>query len=119
MHREDVSVRAMPGWGRSAVVLVAPAVVAQAVGTRWKLATRHRGGLGADAKDEPVPPTTAGRRIGVEAGDRIALRAFGRPGPGELRALVSSVGHMGARHPATIGEVLAGQSERGNRRQGV
>src|SRR5579883_2359591 len=62
--------------------------------------------------NDPVPPTGAGRSIGVVAGYDKTLRPLGSTIPGEMRRTISTriphpVEHLSLRHSLSIFQIVA------------
>ncbi|MBW8485785.1 winged helix-turn-helix domain-containing protein [Actinomadura sp. PM05-2] len=86
VHGEHVAVRVAGGRGGAAERLdpVVRTGLHADLGTGGPGAGRQLGDRGGDVEQRPVPEPAAGRRVGVEAGDREAPRALGEPRPGQL-----------------------------------
>jgi hypothetical protein len=72
----------------------------------------ERGDVGGKVDDRPVPEAARGRRVGVVAGDHVALGALRSAAPRQLRGLVAELRDLVVLEGLPVGDVLAGDGER-------
>ena len=77
----------------------------------------ERGHVGGQVDERPVPEAVRGGGVGVVAGDRVALRALRRAAPRQLRRGVAELRDLVVLERLAVGDVVAGDGERGDLRQ--